>query len=85
VELVGTSITSGGDGFDAMKGVDDVYAENPHLKWHSARRGYVSCLVTPKQTRADYRTLPYVAKPGAPVQTPRSFTMEAGRAGLQNA
>jgi alkaline phosphatase D len=85
VELVGTSITSGGDGVDAMKGVDDVYAENPHLKWHSARRGYVSCLVTPKQTRADYRTLPYVAKPGAPVQTPRSFTMEAGRAGLQNA
>lgn len=84
-ELVGTSISSGGDGADAMKGVEDVYAENPHLKWHSARRGYVSCVVTPKQTRADYRTVPYVAKPGAPVQTARSFVIEAGRPGLQKA
>lgn len=85
VELVGTSITSGGDGADAMKGIEDVYSENPHLKWHSGRRGYVSCLVTPKQTRADYRTLPFVTKPGAPIQTPRSFVVEAGRSGLQNA
>jgi alkaline phosphatase D len=82
VELVGTSITSGGDGLDAMKGVEDVYAENPHLKWHGAKRGYVSCVVTPKETRADYRMVPFVTKPGAPVQTPKSFVVEAGRAGL---
>jgi alkaline phosphatase D len=85
VELVGTSITSGGDGMDSMKGVEDVYAENPHLKWQGARRGYVSCVVTPKQTRADYRTVAYVARPGAPVETPRSFVVEAGRPGLQRA
>lgn len=82
VELVGTSITSGGDGLDAMKGVEDVYAENPHLKWHGAKRGYVSCVVTPKETRADYRMVPFVTKPGAPVQTPKSFVVQAGRAGL---
>jgi alkaline phosphatase D len=85
VELVGTSITSGGDGADAMKGIDDVYAENPHLQWHGARRGYVSCELTPKETRVDYRALPFVAKPGAPLQTPRRFVMEAGRPGLQKA
>jgi len=83
VELVGTSITSGGDGADAMAGVGDVYAENPHLKWHGARRGYVSCLVTPKETKADYRVVPFVTKPGAPVQTARSFIVEAGRPGLR--
>ncbi len=85
VELVGTSITSGGDGMDTMKGVDDVYAENPHLKWFGARRGYVSCLVTPQRTLAEYRMVPYVSKPGAPVETPRRFTVEAGRPGLVNA
>lgn len=85
VELVGTSITSGGDGLDAMKGVEDVYAENPHLKWHGARRGYVSCTVTPKETRAEYRTMPYVTKPGAPVQTAKRFVVEAGKSGLQRA
>jgi alkaline phosphatase D len=85
VELVGTSITSGGDGAEAMKGIDDVYAENPHLKWHSARRGYVVCTVASQQTRADYRTLPFVSKPGAPIQTMRSFVVESGRPGLQKA
>ncbi|HEU0122461.1 MAG TPA: alkaline phosphatase D family protein [Bryobacteraceae bacterium] len=85
VELTGTSITSSGDGLDAMKGVEDVYAENPHLKWHGARRGYVSCVLTPGQMRADFRTVPYVSKPGAPVVTSRSFVSEAGRPGLQNA
>jgi alkaline phosphatase D len=84
-ELVGTSISSGGDGLDAMKGIEAVYAENPHLHWQGARRGYVSCELTPKQTRADYRVLPYVSKPGAPVETPRSFVIENGRPGLQKA
>jgi len=83
VELTGTSITSGGDGVDSMKGVEDVYAENPHLKWQGARRGYVSCLVTPQQTRADFRTVDFVTKPGAPLKTPRSFVTEAGRPGLK--
>lgn len=85
VELVGTSITSGGDGADAMKGIEDVYAENPHLKWHSSRRGYVSCTVTPKQTRADYRVVPYVSRTGAPASTARSFVVESGRPGLRQA
>jgi alkaline phosphatase D len=85
VELVGTSISSSGDGMDSMKGVEEVYAENPHLKWQGARRGYISCLVTPKRTRADYRTVAYVSRPGAPLETPRSFVVEAGRPGLQKA
>jgi len=82
VEFVGTSITSGGDGQDSIAGVADVYAENPHLKWQGSKRGYVSCVVTPKETRADYRIVPFVTKPGAPVQTPKSFIVQAGRAGL---
>ncbi len=85
VELVGTSISSGGDGVVAMNGIDNVYAENPHLKWHGARRGYVSCLVTPRTTLAEYRVLPYVSKPGAPVETPRRFVVESGQPGLRSA
>jgi alkaline phosphatase D len=82
VEFVGTSITSGGDGRDAMEGVEKVYAENPNLKWHNARRGYFVCEMTPSTTRADYRTVEFVTKPGAPVTTARSFVVEAGRSGL---
>lgn len=65
-----------------MEGVEKVYAENPNLKWHNARRGYFVCEMTPSTTRADYRTVEFVTKPGAPVTTARSFVVEAGRSGL---
>lgn len=83
VELTGTSITSGGDGIDSMPGVDAVYAENPHLKYQGSRRGYVSCVMTPTETRADFKTLPYVSKPGAPIHVARSFVVPSGNPGLQ--
>jgi alkaline phosphatase D len=40
-ELVCTSITSGGDGSDAVNEV--VLAESPHVKYNRNRRGYVRC------------------------------------------
>ena len=50
-EFVGTSITSGGDGRDASGSWNDkTRAENPHSKWHNARRGYVVCEFAPSET-----------------------------------
>jgi alkaline phosphatase D len=83
-ELVGTSISSGGDGADAYVR-PEVLAENPHIKWHNGRRGYVSCRVTPDEWRAAYRIVPFVSKPDAPVETPASFVIERGRAGIERA
>jgi len=58
-------------------------SENPFVKYHNAQRGYVRCEITPQQWRADYRVVPFVTKPGAPVETSRSFVVAAGRPQLQ--
>jgi len=85
VEFVGTSITSGGDGADTSPNQEAVKAENPHIKFFNGQRGYVRCRLTPEEWRADYRVLPFVKQPGAPVYTRASFAVEAGNPGLQQA
>ena len=82
-EFVGTSISSGGDGIDAPKTLDQPLAENPFVKFHNAERGYVSCEVSPDRWLAHYRTVPYVTRPGAPIVTRKSFVLENGRRGVQ--
>jgi alkaline phosphatase D len=82
-EFVGTSISSGGDGIDERKRTQTVLSENPFVKFFNAQRGYVRCDVTPRQWRTDYRIVPYVTRPGAPIETRKSFVVEAGRPQLQ--
>ncbi|MEU4712507.1 hypothetical protein AB0F73_02410 [Micromonospora purpureochromogenes] len=43
----------------------------------------VRCLLDNDQWRTDYRVLPYVTTPGAPVSTRASFVVESGRPGVQ--
>ncbi len=85
VEFVGTSITSAGNGSDITAEGLTVLRKNPHIKFFSAQRGYVRCTVTERTWQADYRVVPYVTAPGAPVSTRASFVTEAGRPGLQPA
>jgi alkaline phosphatase D len=82
-ELVGTSISSGGDGQPIPERVAAFLPDNPHVRYFNGQRGYVSCTVTPKEWRADYRIVPFVTKPGAPVSTHASFIVENGRPGAQ--
>jgi alkaline phosphatase D len=82
-ELVGTSISSGGDGSDRRKDTGDILAGNPHLKFFDDHRGYVWCTVTPEQLRADFRVVLYVSRPGAPVHTRAAFQIDAGKPGLR--
>jgi alkaline phosphatase D len=84
-EFVGTSISSGGNGSQTHERSGIIAAENPHVKFHNAERGYVSCTVTPKEWRSDYRVIEYVDKPGAPLITRRSFVVENGQAGAKDA
>ncbi len=83
VEFVGTSISSSGDGIDQPKTLAHLLPENPFIKFHNAERGYVRCELTPRQWRTDYRTVPYVTRPGAPLNTRASFVVEDGRPALQ--
>jgi alkaline phosphatase D len=86
IEFVGTSITSGGDGGDHGKYSNpEMLAENPAVKYFNNERGYVRCEVTPGQWRTDYRTVSYVSRPGAPLNTRASFLVESGRPQLHRA
>lgn len=84
-EFVGTSISSGGDGPAEPNHLAATLSENPFVKFHNAERGYVRCEVTPETWRTDFRTVAYVSRPGAPLQTPASFVVESGRAALERA
>jgi alkaline phosphatase D len=82
-EFLGTSITSGGDGADLDRRGREWLASNPHMKFYNQRRGYVRCRLDEQQWRSDYRVVPYVTEPGAPVHTEASFVIETGRPGVQ--
>ena len=84
-EFVGTSISSGGNGSDKPRDLESTYAENPFVKFHNNERGYVRCEVAPGRWRADYRTVPFVSRPGAPIVTRASLVLEDGRPGLEEA
>ena len=84
-EFVGTSISSGGDGNDRNAVAGALAADNSHIKWQNGRRGYVSCVVTPEEWRAEYRTLEFISKPDAPVATPTKWVVRNGVAGIQGA
>ena len=79
VEFVGTSISSGGDGAIEPAFTRELMAENTFVKYRNNERGYVRCEVTPAAWRADFRTVPYVERPGAPIHTRASFIVESGR------
>lgn len=81
-ELVGTSIASGGDGHDNPSAVPGL---NPHVKYFSARRGYVRAALTEERCTADFRIVPYVSRRGAPVETRKSFVVENGKPGAEPA
>ncbi|MGG1575031.1 alkaline phosphatase D family protein [Fictibacillus sp. NRS-1165] len=82
VEFVGTSITSGGDGADVRPDTAQTLEENPHIKFFSNQRGYVRCKLTQQTWQTDYLVLPYVTRPGAPIETRASFVVEDGKPSL---
>ncbi|MEV6229457.1 alkaline phosphatase D family protein [Saccharopolyspora shandongensis] len=85
-ELTTTSITSGGDGSPNLTNKEKGYlAENPHVRLYNNQRGYIRTKFTAGELRADYRVVPYVSKPGAPVETLASFVIEDGKPGLNKA
>jgi alkaline phosphatase D len=83
-EFLGTSISSGGDGSERSSFFNDaVAAENPHVKWQNNRRGYMVCEVTPEHWRTEFRTVAFVSKPDAPVETPTRWRVTHGQPGVE--
>ncbi len=80
-ELACSSISSGGDGDDLPDNIKPLLAENPFIRFYNGQRGYVSCELTPKQARVDFKIVDYVTEPGSPIRTRASFVVEDGRPG----
>ncbi|WP_405150932.1 alkaline phosphatase D family protein [Sphaerisporangium sp. NBC_01403] len=78
VELVSTSISSDGDGYHDPARDAALLAENPQLRFVNERRGYIMCTATPQELKADFRTLDYISRRGAPAKTAATFTVPAG-------
>jgi alkaline phosphatase D len=84
-ELVGTSISSGGDGGDMTAGGARVLANNPHVRFYNGQRGYMRATVTPERWTNELRVVPTVTEPGGQVRTRATFVVENGRAGAREA
>ncbi|WP_436790118.1 alkaline phosphatase D family protein [Yinghuangia sp. YIM S10712] len=84
-EFVGTSITSGGDGYDVDATGQTFLDANPHMKFFNAQRGYASVTVTPELWRTDFRVVDYVTRPGSPVRTRAGLVVQDRVPGVQYA
>lgn len=83
-EFLGTSISSGGDGAERVGYFSEAtQADNPEVRWHNARRGYMVCEATPGEWRTEFRTVPFVSRPDAPVETPSRWRLAHGRPGIE--
>lgn len=82
-ELVTSSISSGGDGYDKADGQHPWTEWNPNLRFWTSLRGYVSTTITATELTARFQCLPYVKTPGAEVFTRAEFVIEDRVRGLQ--
>ena len=72
-------------GFDMTAEGQRFLAANPHMKFFNQQRGYVRVNVNRERWQSDFRVMPYVTQPGAPVSTRASFVVEDRIPGVQNA
>jgi alkaline phosphatase D len=83
-ELVGTSISSNGDGEVYGPYYGPMIQFNPHIRYFDGdRRGYLRCRVDRAELRADLRVVSTVSRPDAPESTLASFVVEDGRPGAR--
>jgi len=77
-EFVGTSISSAGDGVDLDDLGRSYLADNPHMRFGSYQRGYLSCRVTPQLWQTELRVCDRVTVPDGSVTTRATFVVENG-------
>ena len=80
-EFTNSSVSAGGDGADVAANWEALRGANPHIRYHSARRGYIACTATPATMRADFRILDRVTAADVPIRTGGSLVVEAGKRG----
>ncbi|MGV3504748.1 MAG: alkaline phosphatase D family protein [Adhaeribacter sp.] len=76
-----TSVSSGGNGMDLSNSGKVALAENPHIKFVNSQRGYVKCTVGRDTWQTEFKVVPYVNKPGAPLLTRATYVVDRGKPG----
>ena len=84
-EFTNTSISAAGDGADVSGNWEALRGANPHIRYHSARRGYIACTATPAAMRADFKILDRVTVHDQPIKVGGSLVVEAGKRGANPA
>ncbi len=85
VEFTGTSISSAGDGADVSATWETIKGDNPHIKYHSGRRGYTAFGVTQNEMRAEYKIVDRVTIPNQPIRLGATAVVVAGKPGISMA
>jgi alkaline phosphatase D len=83
VEFTNSSVTTTGDGSEVGPAWEVTRGDNPHVKYHSNRRGYIACTATADAMRADFKVLDKVTVPDLPARIGGSLVVAAGRPGGQ--
>ncbi|HLS77847.1 MAG TPA: alkaline phosphatase D family protein [Nocardia sp.] len=81
-EFTGTSITTGGNGRDLTDIGRVLLSANPDLRFFNSQRGYVRVDLDRWLWRNDFRVLPYIDRPGAPIHTRATYVVEHGTPGV---
>ncbi len=81
-ELVGTSITSGGDGAVRSVHAEEDLAANPHLVYENNLRGYFLCEITDKKMSSELRVANKVSTQDGTMSTAARFVIESGKPGV---
>jgi alkaline phosphatase D len=76
-EFVTTSLSSGGNGPEKPKNLDQIVRDNACVKFHNGERGYIRCVVTPDSWKSDYMVVDDVLQPGGKTFERASFVVEA--------
>ena len=84
VELTTTSVSSGGDGSVTADYWSAIKADHPHVRYHSNRRGYLSCQVTHEAWQADYMTLDSVTTLHGLLKRDKRVVVTTGNPNLLN-
>lgn len=84
-ELVGTAMTSGGNGGNVIPEYERAAEQNDFVQWYNSNRGYVTCELTPDAWTSYFRATPFVDKPGSPLLTKGTFVIDDGHPGAQPA
>jgi alkaline phosphatase D len=82
VEFVGTSISTGGDGFDINDNFKRLVAKQPYVKFFNNQRGYLRNTVTPERWQVDFQVLDKVTVADGRTSTRKSLVVESGRSAI---